>query len=395
MHQTPLSWRDRDRRLRDTTGPRTATDTAMRLVAAFLTLLVAPALAAAATPAAYTIETVAEGLDHPWSLAFLPDGRMLVTERAGRLRVIEQGRLLPEPVAGVPTVYAAGQGGLFEVLPARDFATSSRLYLSFAHGKRRANNTRVVSARLKGLALEDVQVLFTAQPLKSTSAHFGGRMAWLPDGNLLLTLGDGFEYREEAQRLGSHLGKLVRLQADGSAPKDNPFIGKAGVPPEIYSYGHRNAQGIVYDAAARRIYMHEHGPRGGDELNVIEPGRNYGWPAITYGLDYSGAVISPFKAKEGMEQPLVQWTPSVAPAGMTQYTGVLFPQWRGDLLVSTLVEKSVRRIDLEDGKVAGQEVLFRELGERLRDVRQGPDGAVYLLTDDEHGRVLRVVPKKP
>jgi aldose sugar dehydrogenase len=367
----------------------------MRTTIATLVLLLAPAPAFAAEPAAaYAIETVAEGLDHPWSLAFLPDGRMLVTERAGRLRVIENGRLAPTPVAGMPPVYVDRQGGLFEVLPARDFAKSRVIYLSFAHGDKRANATRVVRARLGAQGLEDVQPIFTAQPLKDTPAHFGGRMAWLPDGTLMLTLGDGFEYREEAQNLGKHLGKLVRINADGSVPKNNPFTGRDGVLPEIYSYGHRNAQGIVYDEQAKRLYVHEHGPRGGDELNVIEPARNYGWPVITYGLDYSGAVISPFKEKPGMEQPFVQWTPSVAPAGMTQYTGKLFPQWRGDLLVSTLVEKSVRRVDLEGGKVVGQEVLFKEIGARLRDVRQGPEGAVYLLTDDDRGRVLKVVPGK-
>jgi aldose sugar dehydrogenase len=363
----------------------------MRGWIAVLLMLAVPAVAAQKP---YAIETVAEGLEHPWSLAFLPDGRMLVTERAGRLRVIENGRLRPEPVAGVPQAYVASQGGMHEVLPAPDFAKSRVIYLSFAYGKPSANGTRLVSARLEGNALEDVKVLFTAQPLKKGAAHFGGRLAWLPDGTLLLTLGDGFGYREQAQKLDNHFGKLVRLNPDGSVPKDNPFVGRQGALPEIYSYGHRNIQGIVYNGKAKRIYLHEHGPRGGDELNLILPGRNYGWPAITYGVDYSGAIISPYTEKEGMEQPLLQWTPSIAPAGMTQYTGTLFPQWQGDLFVSALAERSVRRLTLKDGKVTGQEILFKELGERMRDVRTGPDGALYLLTDNPKGRVLKVVPAK-
>ena len=365
--------------------------------AVLLTFLLVAAGAASADgpPKPYRIETVAQDLDHPWCLAFLPDGRMLVTERAGRLRIIEGGKLLPEPVAGVPPVLARSQGGLFDVLPARDFTSSGLLYLSFAHGDRKANATRVVRARLDGHALKDLQVLFTARPTKDTAAHFGGRMAWLPDGTLLLTLGEGFEYRERAQTLDNDFGKLVRIKADGSAPADNPFVGRAGALPEIYSYGHRNPQGLVVDAAAGRIWMHEHGPRGGDELNLIVPGRNYGWPAITYGVDYSGAQISPYTEMKGMEQPQIHWTPSVAPAGMTLYDGALFPAWRGDLFVSTLVERSVRRVDLQDGKVAGQETLFTEIGERLRDVRTGPDGALYLLTDAPNGRVLRIVPAAP
>lgn len=370
----------------------------MRLHAcAALLMCVLPAGVAGAAGAdkPYRIETVAGGLEHPWCVAFLPDGRMLVTERAGRLRVIEGGKLLSDPVAGLPPVFVRNQGGLFDVLPARDFASSRVLYLSFAHGDRDANATRVVRARLDGHALKDVQVVFTAQPLKGTAAHFGGRMAWLPDGTLLLTLGDGFQHREQAQTLDNHFGKLVRINADGSVPRDNPFASRKGALPAIYSYGHRNIQGLAVDAAANRIWMHEHGPRGGDELNLIEPGRNYGWPAITYGVDYSGAQISPYTEMKGMEQPLIHWTPSVAPAGMALYDAALFPAWRGDLFVSTLVERSVRRVDLDGGKVKGQEILFAEIGERLRDVRVGPDGALYLLTDLAQGRVLRVSPAPP
>jgi aldose sugar dehydrogenase len=368
---------------------------AMSRRCAALVLALAPlACAAADTPRPYRVETVAQSLDHPWCIAFLPDGRMLVTERAGRLRVIENGKLAPEPVAGVPPVYARSQGGLFDVLPARDFAQSGTIYLSFAHGDARANATRVVSARLAGRKLENVKEVFTAQPEKSTAVHYGGRMAWMNDGTLLLTLGDGFNWRERAQKLEDHFGTVVRVNADGSVPKDNPFVDKAGAKPEIWTYGHRNSQGLVVDARSGRVYQHEHGARGGDEVNLLQPGKNYGWPLATYGVDYSGAQITPYKEYPGTEQPLLHWTPSIAPSGMTLYDGALFPQWQGDLLVSSLVERSLRRVRIRDGKVVDQETLLTELSTRLRDVRTGPDGALYVLTDAEDGKVLRVAPAK-
>jgi len=349
-------------------------------------------LACAAAAGDYRIETVAEGLDHPWSLAFLPDGRMLVTERAGRLRVIAGGALRPEPVAGVPPAYVASQGGLFEVLPDPDFESNGRLYLTLAHGGPDANATRLVRGRLADGRLRDVEVLFTAQPAKDTPVHYGGRMAWLPDGTLALGLGDGFDYREAAQKRDNHLGTIVRLNADGSTPADNPVVGEPGARDEILSYGHRNIQGLVYDRGRGVLWAHEHGPRGGDELNRIRAGANYGWPLATHGVDYNGALVSPYTSRPGTEPPVVHWTPSVAPAGMALYEGDLFPEWRGDLLVSTLVEQSVRRLVIENGAVVRQEVLFRGLGERIRDVRVGPDGAVWLLTDAADGRVLRVTP---
>ncbi len=360
-------------------------------------LLAAAALLAAgvtANAAEYRIETVAEGLEFPWSLAFLPGGDMLVTERAGRLRIIREGRLLPAAVAGVPESYVAGQGGLMEVLPDPDFAENRLIYLSLAHGTREANATRLVRGRLEGDALRDVEVLFTAQPLKATPVHYGGRLAFLADGTLALTLGDGANYREESQKLSSHFGTIVRLNRDGSVPADNPFVGQAGALPEIYSYGHRNVQGIVLDAGSGRLYAHEHGARGGDELNLVRPGINYGWPVITYGVDYSGAQISPYTERPGLEQPLLQWTPSIAPGGLALYDGSLFPDWRGSLFVAALRAKEVRRIPLQDGQPGDQETLFTELNERFRDVRTGPDGALYLLTDSARGRVLRVVPAR-
>ncbi len=354
--------------------------------------------AAAAPPAStpstgFRTTTVAEGLSTPWSLAFLPDGSMLVTERAGRLRVIRDGRLVTEPVAGVPPVYAVGQGGLFDVVLDPDFASNGILYLAYASGTEDQNATRVARARFDGAKLDDLEVIFEASPTKDSNAHFGGRLLFLPDGTLLLTLGDGFVYREKAQAKDGDFGKIVRIRTDGKAPEDNPFAGQAGARPEIYSLGHRNVQGLVRDPASGRIYAHEHGPKGGDEVNVIEPGRNYGWPVITYGRDYSGAIISPYTEKEGMEQPLVYWVPSIAPSGMTLYGGDLFPAWKGDLLVSALAGMHVRRVDLDgDGRVAGQEELFRDLGLRIRDVRTAPDGSLYLLTDGEGGKVIRVEP---
>lgn len=343
----------------------------------------------------YRIETVTEGLEHPWSLAFLPDGRMLVTERVGRLRIIEaDGSLNPQPVGGVPEAFVAAQAGLMEVLLDPEFASNQQLYLSYAYGTPQANNTRLAKARLVDGQLQELQVLFSALPAKAGAAHYGGRMAWLPDNSLVLTLGDGFDLREQAQDPSNHIGKIVRLNRDGSIPKDNPLLGQTGAAAEIYSLGHRNVQGIVYDHQLQRLYSHEHGPRGGDELNLIEPGNNYGWPLITFGVDYSGAQISPYTELPGLQQPLLQWTPSVAPSSLTQYRGALFPQWQGDLFAATLAERSVRRIRLQEGKLAGEDVLFEELEERIRDVRGGPDGALYLLTDSAEGRLLRVLPSQ-
>lgn len=348
--------------------------------------------AAACSAPSSGVEAVVSGLKHPWNIAFLPDGRWLITERGGQLRVVRDGQLQAEPVAGLPPIYAASQGGLFDVLPAPDFAESQMLYLSFAHGGPKANGTRVIRARLQGNQLLEVTPIFTASPLKDTPVHYGGRMAWDAQGKLLLTLGDGFDYREEAQKLGSHFGAIVRLNPDGSVPADNPFVGRPGARPEIFSYGHRNVQGLVVDADSSRIYSHEHGPKGGDELNRIESGRNYGWPAITYGVDYSGAIISPYTEMEGMEQPLIQWTPSIALSGMAMVSGERYPDWRGDLLISALAERSVRRIDLDpQGQVLGQSLLYRH-DQRLRDVQIGPDGHIYLLTDASDGQLLRLRP---
>lgn len=368
----------------------------MFYIAAFIAGALATALPAQA--ADYRVETVASGLNHPWSIAFLPGGRMLVTERPGRLRVIEPGpdgrpQLRPEPVAGVPPVMAKGQAGLFDVVADPAFGTNGRVLLSFAHGTPQANHLRVVSARFDGKQLLDVKPIFTSQPAKTDTQHFGGRMAWLADGSVLLGMGDGNLDRTDAQRLHTHLGKLLRIRPDGGVPEDNPHVARPGARPEIYSHGHRNPQGLVVVNGVP--YAHEHGSRGGDELNRIEPGANYGWPLTTGGIDYTYARITPFRSLPGIQPPLLEWTPSIAPAGLTWYDGALFPAWRGSLLVAALKERSVRRVPLVGGAPGPQDILFQELGERIRDVRAGPEGAIYLLTDSPTGRVLRVVPASP
>ena len=341
----------------------------------------------------YQIETLADGLQHPWSLAFLPDGRMLVTERPGRLRLLSaEGDTLAVSLNGVPEVFASGQAGLFDVLLSPAFEADRQLYLSYACGNKRANHTCLAKATLGDNGLEGVSEIFRAQPAKQGAAHFGGRLAWLPDNTLILTLGDGFDYREQAQQLTSHIGSIVRLNPDGSVPDDNPLVERDDARPEIYSYGHRNVQGLVFDADNQRLIAHEHGPRGGDELNIIEAGANYGWPIATGGLDYTGAKVTPFTEYPGTVSPLLAWTPSIAPSGMARYTGEQFPAWQGDLLVGALVNREVRRVRLSDDGTNAEDVegLFGELEARIRDVRVGPQGAVYLLTDSPKGRLLRV-----
>lgn len=341
----------------------------------------------------YHVQKMTGELHHPWSLAFLPDGRMLVTERRGTLRIVGvDGSLQSEPVEGVPEVFAHKQGGLFEAIPHPDFATNQWLYLSYAWGDGKANGTRLARARLQGDELHDLQVLFTVEPLKDTPAHYGGRLAFIPDGTLLLTTGDGAKYSESAQKLDSLLGKVIRLNDDGTIPADNPFVGRADARPEIWTYGHRNPQGLLYDPKSSTVYLHEHGPKGGDEINVLQPGNNYGWPVATYGRAYSGASITPYTEYPGMEQPLLHWTPSIAPSGMTIYHGGLFTDWQGDLLVGALKARQVRRVEFDQGQFFNQHILFAELGERIRDIRTGPDGALYLLTDNAQGSLYRVIP---
>jgi glucose/arabinose dehydrogenase len=339
----------------------------------------------------YKIETIAEGLSYPWAIAFLPNGDMLVTERSGQLRQITNGELQQEPIANLPDLYIDGQGGLLDIIPDPEFAMNHRLFLSFSIGSKSANALRVISARLDGNKLENITTLFTASPTKDTPHHFGGRLELMPDSTLLITVGEGFDYRERAQSLDNHFGKLIRINKDGTVPADNPFVGRKDALPEIWTYGHRNPQGLLVSADGT-VWLHEHGPRGGDELNRIEPGMNYGWPAITRGVDYSGAYVSPFTEAEGMEQPVTYWSPSIAPGGFCEYQGDLFPEWKGNLFVAALAEKSVRRLVMENGKVKSQETMFSELDQGIREVRAGPHGYLYLLTDSDEGKMLRVSP---
>jgi glucose/arabinose dehydrogenase len=353
--------------------------------------LLAAAALAQAEPVDYVLNTLAKDLDRPWSLVQLPDNSFLVTQRGGELLRVAQDGSTTE-IGGVPPTYVAGQGGFFDVVLHPEFAANQVIYLSYAHGSPGANGTAIMRARLEGDSLEEARDILLVEPLKDTPQHYGGRLLFLDDGTLLLTTGDGFDYREEAQNLDSELGKVLRINEDGSVPGDNPF--SEGPAQRIWSYGHRNPQGLVVSPGGV-VYLHEHGPRGGDEINLIEPGKNYGWPAITHGVNYSGARVSPFTEAEGMEQPLVYWVPSIAPSGMTWYEGDAFPQWRGDLFVGALVDREVRRIVLEQGEVVRQEALFSDLGERIRDVRTGRDGFLYLLTDGNNGKLIQVRPKAP
>lgn len=346
---------------------------------------------------ALALEPVAEGLEFPWSMAFLPNGDMLVTEREGRLRVIRDGALLPEPVSGGPEAFVANQGGYLGLALDPDFASNRRLYMAYSRGDDSANQTVVVRGVLSedASSLSDVETIFEANAVKARSVHFGGRLAFLPDGSLIVTLGDGFTHMDEAQSLKNHFGKIVRILPDGSVPDDNPFVGVEGADPKIYSLGHRNVQGLYYDAQTDTLYAHEHGPKGGDELNIIRAGENYGWPEITYGVNYDGTVITNRTKKEGLLQPEVKWVPSIAPSGMVKYTGDLYPDWTGDLFIGAMYGpkgKKLVRIDLEDGAIVGTQDLLTEEGFGYRDIAQGPDGYLYVATADLDGAIYRLKP---
>ena len=347
---------------------------------------------AASGTVAYQFNVIAENLDFPWSIAFLPDGDLLVTELGGNLRRVSLDGEVGDPIAGVPEVYRLSQGGLFDVLLHPQYARNQTLYLSFAHGQPDDNATRVVRAKLSGSELLDAQEIFTVTPTKNTPVHYGGRMRFLPDGHLLLTTGDGFDFREAAQDKLSLLGKTIRIADDGTIPDSNPFLDAHGYPSPIWTFGHRNSQGLAVTADGT-VYLHEHGPRGGDETNVLKRGANYGWPAITWGIDYNGAYVSPFQTADGMEQPLTYWVPSIGPSGLAIYEGDRFPEWQGDLFVGALVDTEVRRLDMEDGQVIGETKLFTEelAGRRVRDVRTH-DGYLYIVTDGPNGQIIRIEP---
>ena len=338
------------------------------------------------------VQTVASGLVNPWGLAFLPDGRMLVTERPGRMRIVTANGVLSAPLKNVPEVWVSGQGGLLDVELDRDFAQNNTLYICFAERTGGGGRTAVARAKLGSDRLNDVKVIFRQEGPLSSGNHYGCRIAQGNDGDLFVTLGEHFGHRDEAQNLANHLGKIIRIAPDGSVPSDNPFVGRDGAKPEIWSYGHRNEQGLAINPASGEVWEIEHGPRGGDEVNIIGKGKNYGWPVIGYGIDYNGAKIHASTAKDGMEQPIKYWVPSIAPSGMAFYTGKLFPKWDGSLFTGALAGKMLVRLSLNGNSVTGEERLLQDLNERIRDVRQGPDGALWLLTDNAAGRILRVSP---
>ena len=374
-------------------APTFPSTTAPFVLAGLLALAAAPSVAQSQpSPKA---QTVASGLQNPWAVAFLPDGRFLVTERPGRLRVVNADGQVQPAVQGLPEVAAGGQGGLLDVITDSAFASNRTIYFCFSEpGKGTTNSTALARARLSQDArrLEDVKVIFSQQPKFSSTAHFGCRIVERPDGTLFLTLGDRFSRRDDAQTLDNHHGKVVRVAKDGAVPKDNPFVGKAGALPEIWSYGHRNSQGATL-APDGSLWTHEHGARGGDEINRPQAGKNYGWPQVSFGVNYDGSKIgSGDSAAPGLEPPLHHWTPSIAPSGMAFLTSDRYgAAWKGNLLVGSLKFQYLDRIELKDGQVVAEHKLLEDLGQRIRDVRQGPDGLLYVLTDNANGRLIRLL----
>lgn len=353
---------------------------------------------------AFDVVTLTEGLVNPWGMTWLPDGRMLVTEKPGRLRVISRdGKQMSEPVAGLPPVDTRAQGGLFDVSLDPAFQKNQLIYWSFAEPRENMmNNTAVARGRfVDGPApkVENVQVIYHQAPSLNSPLHFGGRLVWNRDGTLFITQGDRSitEGRMQAQKMDSLIGKLVRVNADGSIPKDNPFVGKEGIRPEIWSYGHRNIQAAALHPQTGELWEVEHGTRGGDEVNIARKGKDYGWPTIAYGIEYQGGQITGgIQQQAGMEQPVYYWDPNIAPSGMVFYTGKLFPAWQNSLFIGGLGSLNLVRLSVKGDRVVGEERLLQDLQpsrERLRDVRQGPDGAIYLLTDNAKGRILKLVPK--
>ena len=340
--------------------------------------------------------TVVEGLDEPWSLAFLPEGGFLVTERPGRLRRVVGGALQPEPIRNLPRIVAEGQGGLLDVVLHPKFSDNRWVYISYVASGDGGVGTEVARGRLDGNALSGVEVVFRATPKLPGKAHFGSRLLFAPDGTLFITLGERYSERDQAQNLSNDLGKIVRLRDDGTIPPDNPFVGRPGARSEIYSYGHRNVQGIAVQPGTGTIWAHEHGPQGGDELNQLQAGVNYGWPVITYGRNYvTGTRIGEGTEKAGMAQPVHYWVPSIAPSGFAFYSGDLFERWRGNALIGSLVFDQLVRLEIAEGRVVREERLLDGRFARIRDVRVAPDGAPYLLVGGADGRVVRLEPAGP
>jgi glucose/arabinose dehydrogenase len=335
------------------------------------------------------ITTLTTGLEHPWSLAFLPDGRMLVTERPGRLRIVAPDGQVSAPLQGLPRVAASGQGGMHDVALDPNFASNRLVYLAYAEPGEGGASTAAARGRLGDGGLTDVKVIFSQRPKVTGGQHFGGRLVFARDGKLFITTGDRGKF-DPAQDLSTHIGKVIRINADGSIPRDNPFVGRQGARPEIWAYGIRNAQGAVLHPQTGALWENEHGPRGGDEINIIEPGRNYGWPLVSWGNHYSGLPIAKPNTRPDLTDAIHQWSPVIAASGMAFYTGEAFRAWRGNLLVGGLVSRGIVRLTLSGSKVTGEERIG--LGARVRDVRQGPDGAVYVLTDESEGKILRLTP---
>jgi len=372
----------------------------MRAVATTLLAVAAtvPALAQQAIKtekAEIVVDRITNKIDRPWGLTFLPDGRMLVTEKGGTLRIVTDKGVIGRPIAGVPEVDARGQGGLLDVALHPDFAQNRLVYLSYSEPGEGGNSTAVARGALSddGTSLSGVEVIFSQKPKLASTKHFGSRLVFDRAGRLYIALGERSEpqFRGQAQELSSHLGKVVRVNDDGSVPDDNPFVGKSDALPEIWSYGHRNIQAAALHPETGKLWEIEHGPRGGDEINIAKPGKNYGWPVVSHGVNYDGTPVGAGrKEEEGMVGPLYQWTPVIAPSGMMFYTGDLFPDWQGNLFVGGLKATSLVRLELDGEKVVHEERLIEDLGMRVRDVVQGPDGAIYLLTDERNGAILRV-----
>ncbi|HZO18482.1 MAG TPA: PQQ-dependent sugar dehydrogenase [Gemmatimonadaceae bacterium] len=349
----------------------------------------------AAIAANISVDTIATGLEHPWALAFLPDGRILVTERPGRLRIVERDGRLSPPLAGVPTVLASGQGGLLDVAIDPRFDENRLVYLTFSEpADDGTSGTAAARGRLGDAGLENVQVIYRQQPKVRSGGHFGSRLVFSRDGKLFITQGDrqSASFRQQAQSLSSGIGKVIRVNADGTIPSDNPFVGRDGARLEIWSYGHRNIQAAALHPETGQLWTVEHGARGGDELNHPESGKNYGWPTITYGVDYSGATIGEGTEKTGMEQPVYYWDPVIAPSGMVFYTGDRYPGWRGSVFIGSMNPGALVRLTLDNGRVTSEERYLGNLRARVRDVQQGPDGLLYIVTDADSGSLLRVVP---
>jgi glucose/arabinose dehydrogenase len=341
----------------------------------------------------YKFETILDDLDDAWSLVFLSEDKVLYTEMPGKLKIASLSDKSITNINNVPIVQYGGQGGLSEVVLDPDFKSNNMIYLSYSAKDKNGKSTLFLSsAELRENSLINAKVLFEAKAPRRSPVHLAAKIAFLDDGTILLASGDGFDHREQAQTLDNHFGKIIRINKDGSVPLDNPFINTKNALPEIYSYGHRNMQGLVVTSSGD-IYEHEHGPRGGDEMNLVKPALNYGWPAITYGIDYSGAIISPFSEKDGMEQPLLHWTPSIAPSDMIYYEGNIYPELKNSFLVTALVSKDVKKVTFKD-KINTQESLFSELDIRLRNIQSSPDGIIYLLTDGPKGKLIKVLPSE-